>query len=169
LFTNQVALGTAGTIPAVTSGAPVTAMTASTAAAFTEAHLSSAIAQCWTSGGDPQMVLMDAVNKRAASQFSGIATQYRDNVGSTPGPATILGSADVYVSDFGTHSLVSSRFVPTDIVYVLDLEFICTGYLRPIQQVELAKTGDSDRALLLAEFTLIMKNPDASGIVFSTT
>ena len=115
------------------------------------------------------MVLMDAVNKRTASAFSGIATQYRDNVGSTPGPATILGAADVYVSDFGTHSLVASRFVPTDIVYALDLEFICTGYLRPIQQIELAKTGDSDRAMLLAEFTLIMKNPDASGIVFSTT
>jgi hypothetical protein len=138
-----------------------------TAAALVQADLQSCIALCWTAGGDPSMILMDAANKQIASGFSGIATQYRDNP--QKGPATIIGAADVFVSDFGTHSLIASRFVPSDLVYVLDTEFICVGYLRPIQQIPLAKTGDSDRTMLLAEFTLIMKNPDASGVIIGTT
>lgn len=167
LYTNQVPLGTAATTPALTGGHPSTAPTASTAAAFTEDHLSSAIAQCWDQGGDPTLVLVDSTNKRLASAFSGIATQYRDNP--QVGPATLIGAADVYVSDFGTHNIVASRFTATDDVYVLDLEYWATAYLRPIQQQPLAKTGDSDRTLLLAEFTLCAKHPDASAKIYTTT
>jgi hypothetical protein len=167
LYTNQVQLGASATTPALTAGHPSTAPTAGTAAAFTQAHLNSAIAQAWTQGGDPTMVLMDAANKQLASAFSGIATQYRDNP--QVGPATLIGAADVFVSDFGTHNLVASRWVPTDNVYVLDLEFWATAYLRPIQQQPLAKTGDSDRTLLVTEFTLCAKNPTASAKIYTTT
>lgn len=167
LYTNQVQLGASATTPALTAGHPSAASTAGTAAAFTEAHLSSAIAQAWTQGGNPQMVLMDAANKRAASAFSGIATQYRDN--QQVGPAVLIGAADIYVSDFGTHSLIASRFVPSDVVYVLDTEQLSVSYLRPIQQQELSKTGDSDRVLLLAEFTLCVHEPDAHAKVYATT
>lgn len=167
LFTNQVKLGTASTTVAITSGAPDTAPTAGTAAAFTSEHLNSAIALCWEQGGNPTLILMDAANKRAASGFTGIATLYRD----TPpaAPATIIGAADVFVSDFGTHSLVASRFVPSDIVYALDLEYWEVSYLRPVQQRELAKTGDSDQVQILAEYCLTAKHPDASGKIYSTT
>lgn len=165
LFTNQVKLGTASTTTALTGGHPSVAPTAGTAAAFTEAHLKSAIAQCWTQGGDPTMVLMNSVDKQLASAFSGIATQYRDNPQS--GPATLIGAADVYVSDFGTHSLVASRWTPAN-VFVLDLEYWSTAYLRAIQQQPLAKTGDSDRTLILAEFTLCAKQEASSGKVFTT-
>jgi hypothetical protein len=167
LFTNQVKLGSAATTPTITSGAPDTAPTAGTAAAFTSEHLNSAIALCWNEGGNPTLILMDAANKRAASGFTGIATLYRD----TPpaAPATIIGAADVFVSDFGTHSLVASRFVPSDVVYCLDLEFWCVSYLRPIQQRELSKTGDSDRTQILGEYCLTAKHPDASGKIYSTT
>ena len=165
LFTNQVQLGASATTPALTAGHPSVAPTAGTAAAFTEAHLQSAIAQCWTQGGDPTMVLMNSTDKRLASAFSGIATQYRDNP--QVGPATLIGAADVYISDFGTHNLVASRWMPAN-VYVLDLEYWATAYLRPIQQQPLAKTGDSDRMLLLTEFTLCAKSPSSSGKVYTT-
>ena len=167
LYTNTVALGTAATTVVLSGGHPSTAPTASTAAAFTEAHLQSAIAQAWTQGGDPTLVLMDSANKRIASAFSGIATQYRDNP--QVGPATLIGAADVYVSDFGTHNLVASRFMPTNDVYVLDLEYWSVAYLRPIQQQPLAKTGDSDRMLILTEFTLCAKSPDANAKIYTTT
>lgn len=167
LYTNQVQLGASATTPALTAGHPSTAPTAGTAAAFTEAHLQSAISQCWTQGGDPTLILMDSTNKRLASAFSGIATQYRDNP--QVGPATLIGAADVYVSDFGTHNLVASRFTADDDVYVLDLEYWAISYLRPIQQQPLAKTGDSDRTLLVSEFTLCAKSPDANAKVYTTT
>jgi hypothetical protein len=167
LYTNQVKTAATQTTPALTAGHPSVASTAGTAVAFTQAHLQSAIALCWNQGGDPTLVLMDAANKQLASAFSGIATQYRDNP--QVGPATLIGAADVFVSDFGTHNLVASRWVPTDNVYVLDLEYWATAYLRPIQQQPLAKTGDSDRSLLVTEFTLCAKHPDSSGKVYATT
>jgi hypothetical protein len=168
LYTNQVKTADTQSTPALTAGHPSAAATAGTAIAFTEAHLQSAIALCWTAGGNPTLVLMDAVNKRTASAFSGIATQYRDNAGQAM-PAVIIGSADVYVSDFGQHSLLASRFTETDIVYTIDPDQIAVAYLRPIQQQSLSKTGDSDRVLLLTEFTLCVREPEAHAKVYSTT
>ena len=168
LWTNQVQSGASSTTVAVTSGAPKTAPTAGTAAAFTEAQLKSAIALAWTEGGDPQVIMTNTSNKQTASGFSGIATQYRDNAGSM-GPAVIVGAADVYISDFGTHYIVANRFQPTDNVYVLDLDYWDIAYLRPIQQTELAKTGDSDRRLILAECTLRSLAPSSNAKIYTTT
>jgi hypothetical protein len=172
LWDNQVKAGgaadTTGTTPAIASGAPGTAPTAGTAAAFAEAALASALALCWEDGGDPSMIVMKSADKRLASQFSGIATQYRDNAGSV-GPAVVVGAADIYVSDWGTVYFVASRFMPAGNVYCIDPEYWCVSYLRPIQQEVLAKTGDSDKRLLLAEYTLKAKEPKSSGKVYTTT
>ena len=113
------------------------------------------------------MVLMDAANKRIMSGFTGIATLYKDVP--KDAPATLIGAADIYVSDFGQHSLIASRFVPTDVVYVLDTEQLAVKYLRPMQTNPLAKTGDADQVQLLCEFTLQVKEPDASGKIYTTT
>lgn len=167
LWTNNHETGASSTTPTVTSGAPTTDPTAGTAATFTEAMLKSVIKQCWDAGGDPTLVLVGSFNKQLASAFAGIATQYRDN--QQTGPATIIGAADVYVSDFGQHQIVASRFSPATNAYVLDLEYWEVAYLRPIQTQELAKTGDSDQRMLVAEYTLKALQPDASGKVYTLT
>lgn len=168
LWDNQIKTATDQTTVAVTSGAPTTAPTAGTTVAFTEAHLASALAACWDDGGDPSLILMKSGDKRLASAFSGIATQYRDNAGSM-GPAVIVGAADIYVSDWGTHYFVASRFTAAANVYCIDPEYWSVDYLRPIQQEVLAKTGDSDKRLLLAEYTLKSKEPKANAKIYSTT
>ena len=168
MYTNHISVGANGTVPPLTNGGhPSAAMTMGTNGAITEDRLKTAIALCWPAGGDPPLILMDDANKQIASSFTGVATQYRDNP--QKGPATIIGAADVYVSDFGTHSMVASRFVPTDIAYVLDPEFLEVRYLRPIHKEDLAKTGDSDRCMLLAEFTLCNKEPDAHSLIHATS
>jgi hypothetical protein len=167
LWTNNYETGASSTTPTVTSGVPTTDPTAGTALTFSEAMLKSVIKQCWDSGGDPTLVLTGSFNKQLASAFGGIASQYRENP--QVGPATIIAAADVYVSDFGQHQIVASRFTPATNVYVLDLEYWEVAYLRPMQTVELAKTGDSDQRMLLAEYTLKALQPDASGKVYTTT
>jgi hypothetical protein len=167
LFDNTVANGSAATTVAVTSGAPLTAPTSGTAATFSEAMLKSAIKKCWDEGGSPNLVMVGSFNKQIASAFAGIATQYRDN--QQTGPATIIGSADIYVSDFGQHQIVANRFMPSNQVYCLDMEYWSVAYLRPIQNVELAKTGDSDRSMILTECTVIADNPKASAKVYAVT
>ena len=113
------------------------------------------------------MILVGAHNKQLISTFSGIATQYRDNP--QVGPATIIGAADVFVSDFGTVNIVPSRFTATDNLYCLDTSTWSVDYLRPIQKNELAKTGDSDRVQILAEYTLKAESPEANGKVYTLT
>lgn len=173
IFNNTVVTSASGTLntsettPIITSGTPISAMTAGTAGTFSEANLKAALRACWDDGGDPNMVLVGSFNKQLASAFSGIATQYRDN--QQNGPATIIGAADVYVHDFGTVSIVADRFTVAGNVLVIDTEMWEVSYLRPIQQMDLAKTGDSDRKLILTECTLSCLNVDANSKVYTTT
>lgn len=170
LWQNQVRQGTAATTPVVTAGAPVTAPTPGTAAAFTQTNLNDVIGLCWDEGGDPAVIMVGRFNKVAASNFGGIGTQYRDvQPNGALRPGSIVGAADVYISDFGQHAIVANRFMPNNNVYALDMEYWSVAYLRPIQQWDLAKTGDSDRKQLLAEFTLCAKQPNSSGKVYTTT
>ena len=161
--TGNVIDATGGTTPAYSSGTLAGPTDSSSGAriTFTEARLKSVIQSCWTDGGDPRMVIVGPVNKGKASNFAGIATQYKENSGMKR--ATILGSADWYVSDFGEHRIVPSRFSREQVALVLDMDYWSVATLRPMQTIELAKTGDSDRRELLVEFTLVARNPNASG------
>lgn len=165
-FDNQVKLGANATTPAVTSGYPSTAPTAGTDVALTEAHLKSAIGLAWDNGGDPSVVMVGRSDKQSISAFTGIATQYRDN--QKDGPAVIIGAADMYVSDFGTHYIVANRFMPSDNVYVLDFEYLTLSFLQPFGMEPLAKTGHSDRVMISGEVTLKVKSPKANAKIYTT-
>lgn len=131
---------------------------------FTENRLRTAMQQAWTAGGEPDIVLVGPYAKREASRFTGIATLYRDTAGSMK-PASILGAADIYVSDFGTVKIVPSRFSRARTVHVLDSKMWAVGYLRPFKQQPLAKTGDGEKRLLNVEYTLVSRNQAASAVI----
>jgi len=169
LWDNQVRKDATATTPAVTSGAPTTTITPGTTGTFVEDDLKSIVKQCWDNGGNPTVVMTGSFNKQVASAFSGIGSLYRDVQPSALMPGTIMGAADIYVSDFGQHQIVANRFMPANNVYALDMEYFEVAYLRPIQQEDLAKTGDSDRKLLIAEYTLCAKEPKSSGKIYTTT
>jgi hypothetical protein len=132
----------------------------------TEANLKAIIRACWTAGGDPRTVFAGPFNKTKISAFAGIATQYKDN---NEGPATIIAAADVYVSDFGEHKIVPSRFNRDRTILVLDMDYWDLAYLREFRMSPLAKTGDAERRQILAEYTLVSKNQAASGKVADCT
>ncbi len=171
LFGNVVkpTANSSGTTAIITSGAPTTAVSAGTAGTFIESDLKSCIKLCWDDGGDPGVVMVGAFNKMQASGFSGIGTQYRDVQPSAVAPGSIVGAADLYVSDFGTHQIVANRFQNANEVYVLDLEYWSVDFLYPFTQEPLAKTGLSDRVLISTQVTLAALNPNASGKVFNVT
>lgn len=171
LFGNVVkpTANSSGTTAIITSGAPTTAVSAGTAGTFIESDLKSCVKLCWDDGGDPGVVMVGAFNKMQASGFSGIGTQYRDVQPSAVAPGSIVGAADLYVSDFGTHQIVANRFQNANEVYVLDLEYWSVDFLYPFTQEPLAKTGLSDRVLISTQVTLAALNPNASGKVFNVT
>ena len=170
LFGNVVkpTANSSGTTAIITSGAPTTAVSAGTAGTFIESDLKACIKLCWDDGGDPGVVMVGAFNKMQASGFSGIGTQYHVQP-SAMAPGSIVGAADLYVSDFGTHQIVANRFQATAEVYVLDLEYWSVDFLYGFTQEPLAKTGLSDRVLISTQVTLAALNPNASGKVFNVT
>lgn len=135
---------------------------------FTEDQLKAVVQSCWNEGGDPGVIMVGAFNKQKASGFSGIATLYRDTAGSRK-PATIMGAADIYVSDFGEHRIVANRFSRDRTALVLDMAYWELAYLRGFRQEKLAKTGDSEKRHIVAELTLCSKNEAASGCVADLT
>lgn len=147
----------------------VDAPTDGTQRAFAEAQMKDVIRQCWEAGGDPSTVMVGSFNKQAASGFSGIATQTLNYNDSKSGQGMILGAADVYVSDFGKHTVVPNRFMRTRSALVLDMSRWELKFLQPFKTEKLAKTGHSDRRMLSAELTLCVTDEAANGIVADLT
>jgi len=153
-------VGSGGSDPATIG---VSTRTDGTQRTFTEALLKTVVAEVFDSGGSPKILMVGSAGKQKVSTFAGIAAQRYMAPGNTP--TTIIGAADVYMSDFGTMSVVPNRFMRTRDALVLDPEYAALAYLRPFQTNDLAKTGDSENTQLLAEVTLEVKNEAAHGIV----
>jgi len=134
---------------------------------FTEAMLKDVIAQCWEEGATPTTVMVGAFNKQEASTFPGIAEKRMSQTGATR--TAVIGAADVYVSDFGNVTFVPNRFMRTRDALVLDFNYVSVDFLRPFQTMELSKTGDSEKRLMIAEYGLRVKNEKALGGVFDLT
>jgi hypothetical protein len=160
--------GTSG----VAGSGGTTARTNGTNRTFTEAFLQTAVRGVYTAGGNPKILMVTPAHKQTVSAFAGIAAQRY--MAPSNAPTTIIGAADVYLSDFGTLSVVPSRFMNStnsadDVAFVLDPEMAAVAYLRPFQTIELAVTGDNESTQLLAEFTLEVKNEAAHGIIADLT
>lgn len=130
---------------------------------FTETLLKTVVAEVFDSGGNPTMLVVNSGLKQKVSSFAGIAAQRYMAPGDQP--TTIIGAADVYMSDFGTLSVTPDRFIRTRDAYLIDPEYAAIAYLRPFVTNDLAKTGDSEKTQILAEFTLEMRNEAAHGLV----
>lgn len=134
---------------------------------FTETILKSVIQKVWAAGGTPKILMVGPVNKQRVSGFAGIAEIRREVVGNKP--ATIIGAADVYVSDFGNVSVVPNRFQRERDAFVLDPEYAAVAFLRPFQTVELAKTGDAEKRMILVEWGLKVNTEAAHGLAADLT
>lgn len=159
------------------SGTPTAGWTLTSGAAnFTEANLKSAIASLYSNGGEPKMMMVGPVNKARVSGFSGLsATRINTELhGAKAGDVngsqgTIVGAADLYLSDFGDLSIVPNLFANEAFAYLVDPDYAKVAYLRPFQRTELARTGDAKRSQLLAEYTLVINSPYAHGVVANLT
>jgi hypothetical protein len=141
----------------------VSTRTDGTQRTFTEQLLKDAVADVYESGGNPKVLMVGPSGKQKVSSFAGIAAQRFMAPSNTP--TTIIGAADVYMSDFGTMSVVPNRFMRSRDALVLDPEYAAVAYLRPFQTNELAKAGDSDKTQLLVECTLEVKNEAAHALI----
>ena len=158
---NHINVGQTGaTTTAPVSGFAVSPVTDGSATAFTETGLKAMLQQSWSMGGEVDVILCGPSLYTTISGFTGIATRFRD-VGSKQ-QAQIIGAADVYVSAFGSHSIVLSRYARSTTVFALDMKTWRVDYLRPFSVMDIAKVGDAERKMLLAEYTLSALSPTAN-------
>jgi len=168
--TNRGALGADPTLSGTTYGTPNAAATDGTLRALSEATLLSLIGDMYVAGGDPDMIMLHPLIKQRFSQYmfsSGarIATQYQDQGSKPKGGLTVVGSVDVYVSDFGVLDVVPNRFQRSRDVFVLESEMWAISYLDGYHIERMGKTGDSEKRVLLVDWGVKSNNEEASGIV----
>lgn len=169
--TSFVAGGANPTLSGGTAGYPSAAATPGTVpVSFSETKFNDVIQSCWVNGGSPTMALVNANNKRILSQtFTGNATRYKDNM-----DKKVLNAVDFYESDFGTITVVPTRFMDTIAannycVLLLDPSFLKLTTLDPIQEKPLAETGHSKKRLLWTEYGLKVENEASCGIIRDTS
>ena len=158
----NVDMQTNGANPSYTT-LPSSARTDGNVRTFTETILKNVIQQVWTSGGTPKILMVGPVNKQRVSGFSGIASS-RFNIDGGAKPATLVGAVDIYVSDFGNVSVIANRFQRERDAFVIDPDYAKMTVLRPYQQIELAKTGDAEKRMLIVEFGHKVLAENAHGI-----
>ena len=132
-----------------------------TTRAFTETQMKSALQLTWTAGGNPDMIMLNGAAKQTFSTFTGNATRFDKSE-----DGKLYASVDVYASDFGELKAVPNRFQRTRDVFILEAAKWAIAYFRPFQTAEIAKTGDAEKRMILAEWTVEARAPKANGAVY---
>lgn len=166
LKTNINKAATVAVAPVYTS-IPTDVWTDGSTRPFTEVILKDIIQQGWSSGAEPKTLMVGALGKQVVSGFAGVVELNANQ--SKNGQATIIGAADGYVSDFGVLSVLPNRFQRTSSAFALDWDYVEIVDLRPYDIVPLAKTGDADKAMLIREYGLKVKNEKGLAVAVDLT
>jgi hypothetical protein len=120
--------------------------------AYTEALLKSAIQKSWAAGGVPKWVVQSGDNQNIFNGFKGGNLSNQDAK-----TKKTVAAVDYYVSSFGTVQAMPHRQMANTDVYVLDTQYLQTGYLRRFKDEPLPKTTDAVKRNILGELTFIVK------------
>jgi Family of unknown function (DUF5309) len=134
---------------------------------LTEALVKKVVKQMWVNGAKAEYILVGASNKQTMSGLAGIATNFNDVKGNDK--VTIVGSADIYVSDYGKHKIMASRTMRDRSAKLLDPSKWSLRFLQPFKTIPLAKNGHSDRRMISCELTLACENEKGNGIIADLT
>ena len=160
LFTNTDFSGTDPT------GDGTDARTDGTQRAFTEDQVKTVMQLCWEQGGMPEVLMTGSFNRQIASSFTAGKTGFQKAE-----DKTLHATYDVYESDFGQLKMIPNRFQRSRDALILQMDMWKVAFMpgRNMVTTDLAKTGDTDRKQILAEYTLEACNEKANGGVFDLT
>jgi hypothetical protein len=125
--------------------------------AWTGPRISDLYKRAWDDGGDPMLHVSGATQARR------IAADQADKIRIDPSSRVRGYHAEFYLTDMGREvELLVDRWFPDDEVQLLDMSRVNRSILRPWHMEPLAKVGDGERAMVLAEETLVVKNGTTS-------
>lgn len=137
-----------------------------TTQALTEANIDALALSIYKASGDiPPYLVLSPTNKQVVSKFTGVAGTRFNRVEDK----LLRNAIDEYETDFGIFRMVPDTFLAqSGDCYALDPQYLKIAYLDGFQTVPLAKTGDSDKKMLIVEYALEVCNERALGGIFDT-
>lgn len=147
--------------------------------AITEDGIKQAVEDVYMEGGDPTklMSIPSVISKISEYMFTAsarIATLTSEQ-GSAREKMTAKGSVNVFVTDFGTLTLVPNRLQQTYLdsggvnsaadVFILDPEYVSLCYLYGYRTDTLAKTGLAENRQMSVDWTLVVNTEKAHAII----
>ena len=172
LSTND-SLGATGASGGFNSGSGVVdAATNGTQRALTKDLMDNVILSAYNAGGSPTIGMMSPYAKTVFSTFLDDANivPLRTNA-SANAKRALIGSAEVYVSDFGSISMIPNRQMAragADVarnMFLIDPKMISLGVYDDIKIEKPSKTGDAQKRVVLSEYSLCVNNEAAHGVV----
>jgi Family of unknown function (DUF5309) len=130
-----------------------------------EAHLLTALQDCYTNGADPNTISVTPANSVSVAAFAKAAGRYRTIVDANSGNGKVVNAVDLYVSPFGETKVILNRFQKSTWTMVYDPSMWVKATLRPWFREVLAKTGDSLKQMIVSELSLKHKNWSASALI----
>jgi hypothetical protein len=141
----------------------------STLLAFSQARFDTVMQSIWEEGGNPDTVYLSAFQMNKALAFTGMNNQRATIGASVGGTNAVISAIDVYVTPWGTVSFTPSRHNRSRDVFICQDDMWSVAVLRNTKNIQLAKTGDSERRAIVTELTLVSNNEKASGGIFDNT
>lgn len=172
LATND-SLGATGSSGSFSNGIQGAA-TNGTQRALTKPLIDEVVLSTANAGGEANVLMMSNYNKTVASRFLDDADIVPLRKELKSGAATIVGAADAYLTDFGLVTFVPNvqmtRAGATIArnVFLVDPSMVMLGVFDDIQIHKPAKTGDAEKRVLNVEYTLLVPNEAAHGVVADT-
>lgn len=146
------------------NGTTTTARTDGTQRPLTESLVKGQLQAAWTNGGVVDLIMPGPFNKTVISGFTGNNTRMQDT-----SDGKLMSAISVYQSDFGTHKVKPNRFSRDRDLHLLMMDMWAVAFLRSIRTVDLAKTGDNEKGMILAEYTLECRQERGSALVADLT
>lgn len=157
-----------------TSTGLTVARTAGTARALTEALVRDTVESVYNEGGNPTKMMSTPAVIRKFSEYlftsSARVASLMSDQGKSSEAATALGSVNVFVTDFGTLTMIPNRLQQTygtaeADVFIYDPEYLEMSYLKGYRTDTLAKTGLAENRHMSVDWSLIVNTEKAHGII----
>lgn len=146
--------------------AAVTVDKTATPSALSEQNILDVNQKLYAAGSEANVIMVKPADALLIAQFTNSAGRNRTiNDGGT----TIVNAVNLYISPYGEQKVVINRFMKADSALVYDSANWKQVTLRPWTRELLAKTGDSDRHMIVGEFSLKHTNFSASGAIKGLT
>jgi len=146
------------------NGTTSAARTDGTQRALTESLMKAQLQSAWTNGGMVDLLMCGPFNKTVISGFTGNTTRTQDTT-----DGKLSAAIDVYESDFGIHTVKANRFSRDRDLHLLMTDMWAVSSLRAIKAIDLARTGDNEKGMLIAEYTLECRQEKGSALVADLT